>query len=369
MRFSVNNIEEDDLLTAKRNLGQTPYYGITELDYGIIGLAVGDALGVPVEFSLRKNSSTVEGMIGYGTFNMPPGTWSDDTSMALCLADSIAQTGSVDYVDIMTRFLSWIKTGEYTPHGKAFDVGRTCLKAIVRFEKGRLPLECGATGEKDNGNGSLMRILPLVYYLRSKSIPVSSKFGINLIHNISALTHAHPRSKLACVIYCRCAELLLETYEEWQRGLACWLLADKESFLADVPVAEMQKAIKEILDLHQSIPEFAEEIGTYEELATSGFLAKQEDEIASRGYVVDTLKVALWCFWNKHSYRDSVLAAVNLGGDTDTNAAVTGGLAGIWYREDTSLGIPREWRNQLVNCKLLNRVCQDMSYRLGYNKY
>ncbi|MDR2108297.1 MAG: ADP-ribosylglycohydrolase family protein [Coriobacteriales bacterium] len=351
----------------KRNLGRNPYYAITELDYGILGLAVGDALGVPVEFSLRGRPEPVLGMRGYGSFDLPPGTWSDDTSMALCLADSIAQTGGIDYADIMERFSAWLNRGQYTPEGAAFDVGNTCRDAISRFDTGVAPLECGGTREKDNGNGSLMRILPLVFYLRSRKIAVASGEGRALVHNVSALTHAHPRSKLACVIYCRCAELLMEEYEAWRSGLPSWCPERKLAFLSNPPVEEMQAAIAELLGFYACEPEYAGEVALFAELAEPGFLQTPEASIGSRGYVVDTLRTALWCFWRQRGYRDTVLAAVNLGGDSDTNAAVAGGLAGVWYREGTDLGIPDEWRQQLVNRSLIDRICSDLSYRLGYN--
>ncbi|MDR2106129.1 MAG: ADP-ribosylglycohydrolase family protein [Coriobacteriales bacterium] len=351
----------------KRNLGRSPYYAITELDYGILGLAIGDALGVPIEFSLSKRADPISGMNGYGTFNMPPGTWSDDTSMALCLADSIAQIGEIDYADIMRRFSAWLSRGEYTPEGETFDVGNICRDAISRFDTGVAPLECGGAREQDNGNGSLMRILPLVFYLRSHKIAATSAEGIVLIHSVSALTHAHPRSKMACVIYCRCAELLMQRYEEWRADLNCWCPEVRLAFLSNPPVGEMQAAIAEVLGLYAHDPEYADEVARFAELAEPGFLDTPEAGIGSRGYVVDTLKAALWCFWKQRGYRDTVLAAVNLGGDSDTNAAVAGGLAGVWYREGTDLGIPDEWHQQLVNRSLIDRICCDLSYRLGYN--
>ena len=134
---------------------------------GIIGLCVGDALGVPVEFVNRDKlkQNPVTDMIGYGTFNLPPGSWSDDTSLALCLLDSLAN--GLDYHDIMQKSLLWLNDAEYTPHGNVFDVGRTCIKSIIKYTINNEPTECGGVSEYDNGNGSLMRILPILFYLHS----------------------------------------------------------------------------------------------------------------------------------------------------------------------------------------------------------
>jgi ADP-ribosylglycohydrolase len=140
---------------------------MTAITGGIYGLCVGDALGVPVEFAARDEleKDPVTDMRGYGTYNMPPGTWSDDTSLTLCLLESLAQ--GLDYADIMQRFYSWLFESAYTPHGHTFDCGKTTMEAIYRFARGTEPVLCGGAAETDNGNGSLMRILPLAFYLVS----------------------------------------------------------------------------------------------------------------------------------------------------------------------------------------------------------
>lgn len=134
---------------------------------GIYGLAVGDALGVPVECLRREElrQDPVVDMRGYGTHNQPAGTWSDDTSMALCLMDSVSAKGGIDYQDIADRFVRWKNEAYLTATGVRFDIGRTVLQALHHYERNHKPLRCGVYGENDNGNGSLMRILPLVYYL------------------------------------------------------------------------------------------------------------------------------------------------------------------------------------------------------------
>ena len=187
---------------------------------GIFGLAVADAMGVPVEFNSRESlrHNPVTDMRGYGTYNQPPGTWSDDTSMTLCLLDSLANKGfdarweldenfaEPDYADIMQRFLSWLDKGKYTPHGKVFDVGNATRKALQRYKSGIEPLKCGGTSEQDNGNGSLMRILPLAFYLHADR---DDEVFFDSIHHVSSLTHAHKRCQIACGVYLLIAETLL----------------------------------------------------------------------------------------------------------------------------------------------------------------
>lgn len=137
---------------------------------GIMGVVVGDILGMPVQFAARSDLkiNPVKTVEGYGTYNMPPGTWSDDSSMTLATLDSIREKGEVDYPDIMERFVKWLFSGEYTPAGKAFDQGNTCVEAICNYVKGKDYKTCGKTGEWANGNGSLMRIMPVCLYAYKK---------------------------------------------------------------------------------------------------------------------------------------------------------------------------------------------------------
>lgn len=165
---------------------------------GIMGLVLGDALGVPVEFKNRDElmNNPVLGMRSFGTHHQPKGTWSDDSSLTLCLAESLA-TGVLDYRDIMDKFLDWMRNGDYTPHGLLFDIGNGTRAAIERYICGCEPLGCGGKEEWDNGNGSLMRILPAAYYVANKTLDER----MHIVHDISRLTHAHPRSLIACGIY------------------------------------------------------------------------------------------------------------------------------------------------------------------------
>lgn len=250
---------------------------------GIMGLAVGDALGVPVEFK-KRDTYTVTDMTGYGTYNQPPGTWSDDSSMTLATLESIGRRGAIDPPDIMLNFSYWLNNGDFTPYGEVFDVGGATRKAIQRFNRGIAALHCGGKSVMDNGNGALMRILPVALVEHTSTN----------VKQVGQLTHAHEISQTACRLYVHLAHLLLEGTP--LKNAICAL-----AYLP--PVAHMKE---------------------FGRISYIGELSP--DEVKSTGYVVDTLEAALWCLWNTDSYRDCVLTAVNLGDDTDTVAAVAGAL-------------------------------------------
>ena len=276
----------------------------------VMGLIVGDALGVPVEFK-ASDTFHVDDMIGYGTYNQPPGTWSDDSSLTLATMESIIRKGKIDPADIMLNFSRWLNNAEFTPYGEVFDVGGTTEAAIRRFQNGIEPLKCGLNHYKHNGNGSLMRILPLALFPSS----------MNDINEISSLTHAHEISRRACRLYVGTAEQLLKGASLWE-VIGC----------SGIWVKEFDRIPK----IHKL----------------------NRDEIRSTGYVMDTLEAALWCVYHTRSYRDCVLTAVNLGGDTDTIAAVAGGLAGIIYGCGGESGIPDEWIAQIARKDWISDLCE-----------
>ena len=263
------------------------------LKAAVYGLAVADALGVPYEFLTRGSFKTVE-MTGYGSHQQPAGTWSDDTSLVLATCDSIREKGKIDPADMRQRFKNWLFEGAYTPDGLTFDVGNATREALTRGH--------GLTDEYYNGNGSLMRILPLAFTEASPSD----------IESVSSITHAHATSVEACQLYVDIARRLLKGQQ-------------LSEILSDIETSK-----------------------TYARLQTLAELT--EDDIRSSGYVVDTLEAALWCLLTSTSYPETVLKAVNLGDDTDTVAAVAGGLAGIIYGLE---GIPDNWLAQLRNKELL----------------
>ena len=284
---------------------------------GIMGLVVGDALGVPFEFK-QRDTFKCEGMTGWGTYNQPPGTWSDDSSLTLATLESIGRLGGIDTDDIMQNFFCWYFNAEFTPHGEVFDIGRTTRQAIERYRYGTPAFECGGKGEMDNGNGALMRILPLAF------IPYATVIECVALARI---THAK-KSAFACCIYTGFAKLLLE-------GITTW--AAFKEFTENANLGEDD--FKRLL--------YVDEL--------------TRDEVKSTGYVVDTLEAALWCLLKTNNYKDCVLTAVNLGGDTDTIAAVAGGLAGIVYGVGGEKGIPTEWIDQIACKEYIKELCEGLT--------
>lgn len=323
---------------------------------GIFGTVVGDALGVPVEFTSRaeRKADPVTGMREYGTHNQPKGTWSDDSSMMFATLDSIILRGGIRYDDIMENFEKWLLHGDYTPHGETFDVGMTCAKAISRYQKGLIdPIECGGKGENDNGNGSLMRIMPVSLYVGLDEAFWEEAYfedAVDDVQGASCLTHAHPRSQMACMIYTSiCHELI------YRREAAV------------LPV--LQYAVDRTLEYYSKVWEdqywfnedFEKEINAdnFRRLRDlSEFKKLLESEISSGGYVLHTLEASIWCLLNSDSYSECALKAVNLGDDTDTTGAVAGGLAGLCYGYDS---IPKEWIDVIESKGWIDRLCDDFA--------
>ena len=283
----------------------------------LLGTAIGDALGLPVQFLDRdviaKNPVTT--MVGHGQFDVPAGTWSDDSSLSLCLAESLCN--GYDLNNIANNFIKWMFEGYWTPFNKTFDIGNTTYSAIMNLRNGISPHLAGMDRERDNGNGSLMRILPLVPY----TLKMEAETRFRIIGEVSSLTHRHPRSILACIALCEFAiryinlQSIENAYQAMQQIIL--QLLKREIFI------EEEVPFKRLVDL------------SYKEFKTI-----ELKDIRSSGYVIDTLEASLWCIFNTTNYKDAVLKAVNLGHDTDTVGAITGGLAGIIYGYDT---IPSEW--------------------------
>lgn len=286
---------------------------------GLIGLIVGDALGLPVQFAGREARiiDPVTGMRGYGTFNMPPGFWSDDSSMALCLAESLLEAG-FDTDDMGRRFASWYREGYWTPTGYAYDIGKSTAQAMERLISGVPAIEAGPAGERDNGNGSLMRILPLSIFMHN----VSNEILAEKIWDASRITHGHPRACSACYLY---SILVRDLLHGWR------------------PIEAYQRLCQNA-ELTHGLPR--EEVHVFERLLGGEIGKIPEDQIRSDGYVVHTLEASVWCLLNHDNFKDTILAAVNLGDDTDTTGAVAGGLAGIVYGLD---GIAKDWVEVLAD--------------------
>ena len=303
---------------------------------GIYGLIIGDAMGVPVEFTSREDrkKTPITDMTGYGTYNQPEGTWSDDSSMVLATLASIRDRGKIDYKDIMDRFHNWCMYGEYTPFDNVFDIGIATSRAIIKYGNGAELLKSGGETEWDNGNGSLMRILPVCLHIfeKQKKLNLSDNEALNIIHNCSAMTHAHLRSKMACGIYYFLVKAVIE----------------KDGEITE----RLQIGIDNVFRYYRL--NTGAEISSYNRIISLfEFKDIPEENIKSTGYVVDTLEAALWCLLNTSSYGEAILKAVNLGNDTDTIAAVTGGVAGIFYGYEN---IPDKWKSKIQRKDLIESL-------------
>lgn len=301
----------------------------------LLGLATGDALGVPVEFESRRalKADPVTNMRSYGSWGQPAGTWSDDTSLTIAAMESISRRKKIDWQDIAENFLRWYEDDEFTANDERFDIGNTTRAAIVRFSRRLLPpTKCGSTDETSNGNGSLMRILPATLYLYGTRGKITED-ELKIIHEFSALTHGHAISKMACGIYSL---------------IAAQILNGKN--LADAFKFGMEDA-KTFYGADDTFKHF-------DKLCDENFAALPEDKISAAGYVVCTLEAALWCLLNTDDYKSLALKAVNLGEDTDTVGAVAGGLAGISYGVES---IPTEWLNTLKRRDYLEKICEDFA--------
>ena len=309
---------------------------------GMMGLVTGDALGVPVQFMSRgqiaaRQEGPVTGMESGGVFDMPEGTWSDDSSMAVATMASLMEKGGLDTDDMMKRFVSWLYNGEYTPFGQSFDEGITCSEAIGRYAETGDPSSCGRKGEHANGNGALMRILPvcLYYYERQKRVCTSDDEAIYGVHAAAALTHDHLRSNMCCGMYFFMVKSILDgdgsLRERLQNGIdrGCRYYARDLGNLGELAYLER-----------------IQHLDVFEEV--------QEREIRSSGYVIDSIEAAVWCLITTESFRECLLRAVNLGDDTDTVAAIAGGLAGLYYGYES---IPEEWLAVIKKRRWLEELC------------
>ena len=306
----------------------------------LLETAIGDALGLPVQFLERevvaKNPITT--MEGLDQFNIPAGTWSDNTSLSFCLAESLCN--GYDLNDIINKFTKWMYEDYWTPANETFDINYINYFAIVNLRNNGSPHVAGIDNKRGNRDGSLMRILPLVPYI----LNMEEENRFRIIKEISSLTYRHPRSILACISLCEFAiqyinlQLVEEAYQAMQQTIL--------------------QLLKRDMFIEEDIP-FKRLVGlSYEEFKTIAL-----KNIHSTEYVIDTLEASLWCIFNTTSYKNAVLKAVNLGDDANTVGAITGGLAGIIYGYDT---IPSEWLEVLAKkddiIELANKLDSIMKY-------
>lgn len=306
---------------------------------GIMGVVTGDALGDPIQFESRDRVAAhpVTEMRAGGAYAMPAGTWTDDSSMTLATLASISEKQRIDLQDIMNRFVLWMEKGEYTPFGKAFDEGGCTVSSILRYEQSGDPMTCGGIRESDNGNGSLMRILPACIYCweSEKKGTLTQMQAVHLIHQVSGLTHNHMRAKIGCGLYYFLVKAILDRKMSGIKETA----SDTDLSTA------LQEGLTAGFSFYSGISETDQEIRFYRRLQNiDAFKATSVGEIRSSGYVVDTLEASVWSLLNTASFRDALLKAVNLGDDADTVGAVTGGLAGLYYGYES---IPKEWSAEI----------------------
>lgn len=283
---------------------------------GLYGSLIGDALGVPVEFKPRADRilDPVTGMRGFGTHNQPKGTWSDDGSLLLCSVESLVEK-RFDTQDMGERFVRWFTHGLWTAHGTLFDIGFATRKALQLIEHGCPAGIAGGNGEHDNGNGSIMRILPVVL----DGLELDEETFSNRIERASAITHAHARSQMACVFFGMMVRALM-------KGLS--------------PDDALRQAQACFAGRYERDTEFSH----FVQVMRDDLINESEHEIESGGYVLHTLIASIWCLLTTNTFSDCVLKAVNLGDDTDTTGCVAGGLAGVFYGIEA---IPTEWLKTL----------------------
>lgn len=281
----------------------------------LFGVAVGDALGVPAEFTDRNQlkDNPITGMTGYGMHMQPPGTWSDDSSLTFCLAETLTHEYNLNA--IAESFVKWYRDNYWTARGSVFDIGNGTKDAIMNLERGIQPELAGRRDERSNGNGSLMRILPLVFYILDKP----DLEGYELTKKISSITHGHIHSIIACFYYLEFARLIIQNLEK------------------TAIYAELQKLF---LDYFKKLTLTSKQVSVFRRLLNGNIYELEEKDIFSSGYVIHTLEASIWCLMTTDNFKDAVLKAVNLGDDTDTVGAITGGLAGLYYGYNS---IPGEW--------------------------
>ena len=308
---------------------------MTKIENIFIGFSLADALGVPVEFNTRASllKAPVTDMRSYGTYNQAAGTWSDDSSLSFCLAESLCN--GYDIIAISQNFVDWSYSKIWTPYGNVFDIGnqtRTSIRTLDKILENKdfdsLYKLKYDNDEYTNGNGSLMRILPLLFFI--KEMPIKEQF--KTIWEVSALTHPHFRAALSCLIYLKFAEYIYS-------GLSI-----QESYL------QMKLDINEFcIDEAFSIVELKH----FDRLLKHNIKELNVDDIKSSGYVIDTLEASFWCLLNSNSYLDSVFKAINLGHDTDTTACVVGGIAGMHYGLDE---VPKKWIKKLARIEDIKKL-------------
>lgn len=305
----------------------------------LFGVAIGDALGVPFEFRERSfmKKNAAKDMVGYGTYNQKPGTWSDDSSLTFCLAESLIENYTLR--NASEKFIKWKEEAYWTARNELFDIGFTTsnsiseLKNIIESEELSDLKRLKYLGDEfDNGNGSLMRILPFIYEIKGKTMVEQ----FDLIWLNSALTHKHIRSAIACHIYLTfCLNIIqfqdkFKAYKETQKQISSFLIE------RNISAYEIQK---------------------FERILVEDISILEENVIESSGYVIHSLEASIWSILTSETFEESVLKSINLGHDTDTTGAITGGIAGILYGFES---IPEFWVVSLARMEAIFELSEKL---------
>jgi ADP-ribosyl-[dinitrogen reductase] hydrolase len=285
----------------------------------LLGLACGDAVGTTVEFCERGSFPLVTDMIGGGPFRLPAGAWTDDTSMALCLASSLVELRRFDPTDQMRRYWQWYQNGYLSSTGRCFDIGLTVRGSLGRFQQSGDPFS-GRPDPQSAGNGCIMRLAPVPMFFYPDLAEAARWSGES-----SRTTHGAPE----CIESCQLLSAMI---------CAALSGASKDEVLLGHDASRWQ-------------------CPKVRAIATGDYRGKKRNEISGSGYVIHCLEAAAWSFWHTESFRDAILMAVNLGDDADTTGAVCGQIAGAFYGEE---GIPREWLWQLVMVEEIRKLADGL---------
>ncbi|WP_265593129.1 ADP-ribosylglycohydrolase family protein [Verrucomicrobium sp. BvORR034] len=302
------------------------------------GAVVGDALGVPAEFRSRQDLALnpIVTMTGNGTHHQPPGTWSDDSSLIFCTLESLLECNHLVAQDMAERFLRWLRRGYWTPYGEVFDLGIATRQALARFAEGRPVARCGGREEFDNGNGSLMRLIPVSLWVCN----TTPEEAVASSHLASIITHAHPRSQMVCGFF----TIIV-------RGLYQQLS----------PLDALKQAWSQAEALYSTDEEFHKEWPSLHQMHPDILPHMSEAEVPSSGYCVHTLEAAVWTLLHTTSFEECVLRAVNLGEDTDTTGCVAGALAGLVYGIEA---VPAHWTRALARHEDVTEIISRFTERI-----
>jgi ADP-ribosylglycohydrolase len=292
----------------------------------LLGLAVGDAVGTTLEFKPPGSFTPIEDMVGGGPFQLQPGQWTDDTSMALCLAESLIEQQGFNPVHQLQKYLQWYREGYLSSTGRCFDIGNTTIDGLRQFEKTQEPY-CGSTDPRSAGNGSIMRLAPVPLFYAKRPLEAIAKSAES-----SRTTHQATVAVEGC------------------RYLGALIVGAVNGVSREELLSKRYSPVPGYWEKNPLVEEI-------DEIALGSFKHRQPPKIQGSGYVVKSLEAALWAFYNSHSFREGCLLAVNLGDDADTTGAVYGQLAGAFYGES---GIPESWRSQLAYQQLIESMADQL---------